>query len=240
MAAALQTLDRDLGLDAGAMNCHVPEIRFAPDPGPGLAPCFALGRETSAGIPWTCAGDVPTAVAMLTAKLLGGAALYHEIEGLDRATGEALLANSGEHDLAFADPAAAPALVRNCWWEGDPCPGLCARFGPPPGPGTLIGFTPHPQARGGFRFVVAEGTFTARRLPDTGTPHGAFRFAGEDDVVTAWTRWARTGVNHHSAATPGHLGAAVAAVAGHLGVECVRVSAAGPLSDYPNTPPCGW
>lgn len=230
MAAALQTLDRDLELDAGAMNCHVPEIRFAPDPGPGLAPCFALGRETSAGIPWACAGDVPTAVAMLTAKLLGGAALYHEVEGLDRATGEALLANSGEHDLAFADPAVVPALVRNRWWEGDRCPGLCARFGPPAGPGTLIGFTPHPEARGGFRFVVAEGAFTERRLPDTGTPHAAFRFAGGDDVVAAWTRWARTGVNHHSAATPGHLGAAVAAVADHLGVECVQVSAAGPLS----------
>lgn len=55
-------------------------------------------------MPWTCAGDVITAVAMLTLKLLGGAALSHEIETLDHAAGEALLATSGEHDLAFADP----------------------------------------------------------------------------------------------------------------------------------------
>ena len=228
MAKALESLDRELDLDAGAMNCHVEEIRFASGPGPGLAPCFALGRETSAGVPWSCAGDVPTAVAMLTAKLLGGAALYHEIEALDRASGEALLANSGEHDLACADPSRDPTLVRNRWWEDDPCPGACACFSPPPGPATLLGFTPHPESRGGFRFVVAEGAFSARCLPETGTANAAFRFAGNEDVVEAWTRWVQTGVNHHGAATPGHIGADVVAVAAHLGIDCAWVSAADP------------
>ena len=31
--------------DAGAMNCHVPEIRLGPDV--GIAPCFGLGRSTT-------------------------------------------------------------------------------------------------------------------------------------------------------------------------------------------------
>jgi L-fucose isomerase-like protein len=213
-AAALQTLDERLGVAAGAMNCHVPEIRLGDEP--GIAPCFALGRETSRGVPWTCAGDVVTAVAMLTVKLLGGAALYHEVQALDHGSDEALLANSGEHDLAFADPRERPLLRSNPWWEG-----ACAQFSPAPGPGTLVAFTPHADEPSGFRYIVAEGEFTARRSPATGTVNAAFRFGGDEPVAASWERWARAGVNHHSAATPGHLGEAVAAVALHLGVGVV-------------------
>jgi hypothetical protein len=85
-----------------------------------------------------------------------------------------------------------------------------------------VGFTPHPAARGGFRYVVASGELTARRFPQTGTANGAFRFA-DGPVDDAWARWARAGVNHHSSATPGDLADDVATVAGHLGVEAVRV-----------------
>ena len=38
--------------------------------------------------------------------------------------------------------------------------GVCAVLEPPPGPATLVGFTPHPHARGGFRYVVARGDLT--------------------------------------------------------------------------------
>lgn len=71
LAVAMETLDRDNAIAAGAINCHVPEIRFGDDP--GLTPCFGLGCETTRGIPWSCTGDVLTAVAMLVAKGLSGA-----------------------------------------------------------------------------------------------------------------------------------------------------------------------
>ena len=67
-AAALEALDEELDIAAGAMNCHVPELRFGSEV--GVTPCYGLGRETSRGIPWTCAGDVLTAVAMLVGKRL--------------------------------------------------------------------------------------------------------------------------------------------------------------------------
>jgi L-arabinose isomerase len=221
-AVALEALDAELGLQGGIMNCHVPEIRHGE--APGITPCYALGRETSRGIPWTCSGDAVTAVAMLTTTLLGGAAVYHELESLDYRTDEALIANSGEHDLRWCDPADRPALLRNHWYASDPRCGACACFGPPAGPGTLVAFTPHADEPSGFRYVVAEGELTPRRFPATGTVHGAFRFAGGSPVDAAWGRWAEAGVNHHSSATPGHLGDAVAAVARHLGVGCTRVS----------------
>ena len=101
-AAALQAVADAHRLDGGAFNCHVPQFRFGDTI--GIAPCWGLGRLTSAGRPFSCTGDIVTAVAMLTTKRLGGAALYHEIEAIDYATGEVVIANSGEHDLAWGAP----------------------------------------------------------------------------------------------------------------------------------------
>ncbi|MBA2555856.1 MAG: hypothetical protein H0V12_00670 [Chloroflexi bacterium] len=220
-AAALESLVADHRLDAGALSCHVPEIRFGDEI--GVTPCYGLGRLTSAGVPWTCTGDVLTAVAMLTTKRLGGAALYHEIEAVDYATGEVVLANSGEHDTAWLAPGERPRLRRNGWFCAvDPRCGVGAVFEPAAGPATLVGFTPHPADEGGFRYVVARGELTGRRFPETGTVNGAFRFR-EGTVEEAWTRWAEAGVNHHSSATPGDLAPDVAGVARHLGIGAVIV-----------------
>lgn len=218
-ALALEDLVGAHRLDAGALNCHVPEIRLG---GPiGLAPCFGLGRLTSAGVPWTCTGDVLTAVAMLTTKRLGGAAQYHELEAFDEATGELVIASSGEHDLALA--AGTPAdVIRNAWFPDDPGRGVCARLSPPPGPATLVAFAQLDAPAPAFRLVAARGEFTGSSWPGTGTANGGFRFAAPS-AAEGWARWARAGAGHHSSATHGDLADAVALVAAHLGVECVVV-----------------
>jgi L-arabinose isomerase len=223
-AAALEDLVRDERLDAGAMNCHVPEIRLGPEP--GIAPCLALGRETSSGRPWTCTGDVPTAVAMLTAKLLGVPTLYHELESIDYATGELAVANTGEHDLGWTTPGEQPRLIENAWFASDPCTGACACFGLRPGPATLLAFTPHADEPSGFRFVVAEGEITDRRFSGAGTPNGAFRFAGQS-AVDGYTAWALAGASHHSCISTGLLATEVGRIAGYLGVGCLRVDGGG-------------
>jgi L-arabinose isomerase len=220
-ALAIEAVVERHALDGGAFNCHVPQFRFGDEI--GIAPCWGLGRLTSAGRPFSCTGDILTAVAMLTMKRLGAAAIYHEIEAVDYATGEVVIANSGEHDLAWLAPGERPRMRRNGWYCGkDPHCGVCAVFEPAPGPATLVGFTPHPAAPGGFRYVAARGELTERRFPETGTVNGAFRFA-EGTVTEAWSRWASSGVNHHSSATPGDHAHAVAAVAGHLGIGAVVV-----------------
>ena len=222
LAAALASLDEDLNVSAGAMNCHVNEIRFGEDP--GITPCFALGRETTRGIPWTCVGDVITAVAMLIGKRLGGAALYHEVEAIDFAVGEVVLANSGEHDLAWCPAEVRPRLVANRWFAADPLTGVAAWFELPPGPATMIGFTPTAAESSGFRIIAAEGVITDRSFPNSPTVAGSFRFAGDSPVDVVWGRWVDAGVNHHSCLSPGALADQVEIVARQLGIGFVKVS----------------
>ena len=220
LALALESLDDELNIDLGAMNCHVPEIRF--DANIGVTPCFGLGQETSRGIPYTCSGDVLTAVAMFVGRSLSGAALYHEIEAVDFETGEVALANSGEHDLAWCDAGTRPRVEQNVWFNGDPHTGVSARFELPAGPATMVGFTQHPDETSGFRFIVAEGEISGRPLHSSPTVGGLFRFA-VGPVGEAWMRWANAGVNHHSAISPGHISRQVEAVANFLQVGCIAI-----------------
>lgn len=219
LAAAMDELVRRHRLDAGAMNCHVREIRFGKPI--EVTPCFALGRLTSAGVPWSCAGDTLTAIAMLCLKRMGGAALYHEVEALDAQTGEFVLANTGEHDLAFAG-SRRPRLTCNGWFEKDPHCGVCAQLSPPAGPATLVGFTELDAPKPGYRLIAAAGDFTGRSWPAISGPSASFRFRGQNPA-DAWTRWCRAGVNHHSAATPGDYVDRLEQLAGFMGCDFVAV-----------------
>lgn len=213
-SCALEDLVAHHHLDAGAMNCHVPEIRFGETI--GITPCMALGHSTSMGVPWTCVGDVLTAVALLATKLLGGAAQYHELEAVDYETGELVLASSGEYDLALVR-GPWPRLIRNGWFAKDKRVGACACFTVAPGPATLVGFA---QVGDAYRLIAAEGEFTQRTFPATGTANGGFRFARG---LAAWTEWCRMGANHHSSATFGALGSQIATLGRFLGVEVAVV-----------------
>ena len=212
--AVLTDLMDETGTTHGAFNCHIPEIRFGDEL--GVAPCLALGRITTAGRPWTCAGDVVTSVAMLTLKALGHPCLYHEVEAVDWDRDEVIIANTGEHDLGLC--AGRARLVPDVWYEHDPLVSACAEFTPAAGPASLVGFV----LAGGPRWVVAEGSFTGTAAPGTGTPNAGFRFA-TGPVGEAWTRWAKAGVTHHSAATDALVSADVERVAHHLGGSMVRV-----------------
>ena len=171
--AALEDLVANYELDAGALTCHIPGVRF--EPGLGFAPCFALGQLTSHGIPWSCSSDLPAAVAMLTLNALGAASLYHELEMLDSASGEFLVASSGEHDLRLVG-SSRPQLVRNGWFPNDAHPSICACFTAPSGPATLLAFAQIDEPAPAYRYVVASGELSGRTFPQTGTARGALRF----------------------------------------------------------------
>jgi L-arabinose isomerase len=208
-ACAIEDLVSEHALSAGAINCHVPEIRLG---GIGVAPCFGLGRSASAGVPWTCTGDVLTAAAMLISESVGGAAQYHELESYDYESGEFVIASSGEHDLALA-PGTRPSLIANDWFKSDPCVGVCARFSPAAGAASLLALA---DIGHDYRLIVADGDFTGRAFPATGTANAGFRFR---HGLAGWRRWCDLGASHHSCASPGELSAITASCARFLGIE---------------------
>jgi L-fucose isomerase-like protein len=213
--AALQSWVKQERLAAGSINCHVAELRL--QSGFGAAPCFALGRSTSAGVPWTCTGDTATALAMLLVTSLGAPTLYHEIEALDEVSGEAILANSGEHDSRFAS-VTPKRIIRNPWFPDDPST-ASALFSLAPGPASLVAVASTPA---GLTVLVAEGRFTQRTAPDSGTVNAAFEFAS-GPIGDAWQRWSLAGAGHHSCATDRHLAADLEVVCRHLGLGFVAV-----------------
>ncbi|HTW98814.1 MAG TPA: hypothetical protein VMD59_08565 [Acidimicrobiales bacterium] len=214
-AAAIEDLCVAHRLDGGAMNCHVPAIRLGEPI--GVAPCYAIGRMTSRGVPFTCVGDVLTAVAMVVVAALGRPTLYHELEAIDYGSGELVVANSGEHDDRFWLPPARPVLRRNDWFlaEAGRC-SLCAEGVLPAGPATLVNLTE--ESAGGYRFVTARGELSGRGFAGTGTANGAFRFLAPD-AVAAWEAWTAAGPGHHSCLTVGDAGDDVADLARRLGAS---------------------
>ena len=212
---ALRQIVQQAGAVAGTINCHEESLRGNPEF--GIAPCLALGRLTTEGVPFTCTGDVLTALAMLTVQSLGYPTLYHEREAIDFENDEVVLANSGEHDLGLCPNRAD--LFPNTWYAHDAIVGPCALDSIPAGPASLVAFVMAPQPR----FVVAQGSFTGHEFPQTGVPNAGFRFNGRH-VAQAWADWARSGVTHHSAATNVHLAEDIRAIANLLGAEFVQVS----------------
>lgn len=212
-AVAIEDLCAAYRLDGGAMNCHVPGIRLGEPI--GIAPCYGIGRMTSRGVPFTCVGDVLTAVAMVAVAALGRPTLYHELEALDYQSGELVVANSGEHDDRFWPAPERLTLRRNEWFLVDHgrC-SLCVEGVLGPGPATLVNLTEGPD--GGYRFVTARGELSGRGFTACGTTNGAFRFLAPD-AVTAWEAWAAAGPGHHSCLTTGDIDRDIAEIAGHLG-----------------------
>jgi len=213
---AIASITADHRCDAGVMNCHVDTIRFSPEV--GIAPCLGLGMATSLGVPWTCAGDALTAVAMLAVKAAGLPALYHELESVDFETGEFVVANSGEHDMTWG--ARGEVRLRpNGWFQSDPIPGCCLAFELPPGPASLVGFAQIDGSES-FRFIVARGEVTQRTFASVGTVSAAFRFAGQSPIES-WRRWCQSGVNHHSVLTTIEGADVVSAIGRHTGVGVI-------------------
>jgi len=215
-ALALHEMVEAAEAQAGTLNCHVSSLRGGTR-WSGVAPCFALGRQTSRGCPFTCTGDVNTALAMLLVAALGRPTMYHEMEAIDEITDDVVLANSGEYDDRFA--AIAPARVTaNPWFPGDnPTPILA--FQVASGPASVVAVA---VVADRLRVIVAEGQFTERPTVLTGTMTAAFRFDAFPAAV-GWSEWVRAGAGHHACATDAHVRRDLAVICRHLGITLISI-----------------
>ena len=217
VAVALERAMVEAGAVAGTVNCHGPWFRTSD--AVGIPACLAVVREASAGRPVSCTGDQPTALALLLARRVAGAALYCECYTPESETGLVLVAAGGEGDPAWADPDEPRVLEANDHYPGACGEGTSAAFALRRGPATLLSLSP--TARG-WTLAWATGAIEESRYRDLRGPNGMFRFdSGPADM--ALERWIGSGATHHNALAPGRLDVEVPALAAALAIEHVRV-----------------
>lgn len=221
LAAAMRRLATEHQALCGTVNCHGPLVRR--NPRIGVPACLGTSVCAASGVPFSCTGDQPTALALALGRALAGSALYCEIYAPELATGTLLLANGGEGDVGLA--AGAVTIVPSSHYPGVHGAGSALAFAPRLGRVTLVSLTP---LRESWRLVWALGELTESRYPRMQAPNAMFRFALPDDSPAAATlaldRWLASGATHHNALVPGHLDLELPLVADALGIESHRVA----------------
>jgi L-arabinose isomerase len=217
VAVALERAMDEVEAAGGTVNCHGPWFRT--NEAVGIPACLAVVRETIAGRPVSCTGDQPTALALILARRMAGAALYCECYVPELDSGLVLVAAGGEGDPAWADPDEPRVLEANDHYPGARGEGTSAAFALRRGPATLLSLSP---TSAGWVLAWATGEIVESRYRDMRGPNGMFRFdSGPGDEAIA--RWISSGATHHNALAPGRLDVEVPALAAALAIDHVRV-----------------
>ncbi len=153
------------------VNCHSEVLRW--NPAIGITACLGASLLTADGVPVSCTGDLPTALALVLARALSGRALYCEFYTPERETGLMLLAAGGEGDPAWADPAHPVVVEPNEHYPGDHGAGTGLSFRLEQGPATALSLSP---AGDTWRLAWATGEIVEARYDTMGGPNGMFRF----------------------------------------------------------------
>ena len=99
-------------LPARRRGDELPRERIPPRRARSASPrADGIGRMTSRGVPFTCVGDVMTAVAMVAVAALGQPTLYHELEALDYQSGRVRGGELGGARRPLLAAACAPHLA---------------------------------------------------------------------------------------------------------------------------------
>jgi L-arabinose isomerase len=217
LALALGDLARSADAVAATVNCHSEILRW--NPAVGITACLGASLLTAEGIPVSCTGDLPTALALVLARSLSGRALYCEFYTPERETGLMLLAAGGEGDPAWADPRHPVVVEPNDHYPGEHGAGTSISFRLEQGPATALSLSP---AGGTWRLAWATGEIVEARYDGMGGPNGMFRF-DSGSAFEAGARWIASGATHHNALAHGRLDVEIPVLARALGIEEVRV-----------------
>jgi L-arabinose isomerase len=212
LALALDRVADDLALDCGSLACRGP---FGVGLDGGAIGCLATSLMTATGRPFSATGDLVTAVAMHVGKSLGGAALYCELDAIDRPSGAFLVANTGEADPDWC-PQGGESVIREAGsHSGRAVPGVVMAHDLSPGPATMLGVTLDRSVSDRLKLIALEGETLHPARTALKVTQGWFR-PGGGRPLAAFESWANAGATHHGALSPGHLAEAL----GWLGSLC--------------------
>ena len=206
LSLALAALVEKYDLSGGTFNCR--GLYSIQNPEIGLIGCLANSLLTTQGYPFTCTGDVLTAVAMKIGKSLSGNSYYCELDTIDYQKDMVLCANTGEGDFTQSSDCKSCSIRLSGTTSGRTTQGCSVTYPMGRGPATALAFTPRPDARGGHMIIAARGS--AHGTPDTqlALPSLYFKF-DKFNAPTGISRWIETGATHHAGISHGDIAAQV-------------------------------
>ncbi len=217
LCQAFCDLVEECQVDAGTFNCHAGVCLKNPEI--GITGCYSHGLQNSLGRPFTCTGDLPTALAMLLLKELTGVAMYTEVQVMDEIRNAIVVANSGEGEDGIRREGCPASVIGNRNFTGLHGRGASFAYSLAPGPATLLSLTP---TSGTYRLIAAEGEILEDTLPDAGALAGFFRFS-HTDLHSGYTQWLEAGAVHHAATTLGHWNREIGEIAGLFEFEMMLI-----------------
>jgi len=220
IALALEDLFVKHQLDAAAINCHSDLFRRNPEI--GLVACYGASRLTGMGFPVSCTGDIPTSIAMLVLKALGGQAHYCECVMTDHVQNYILFTNTGEGDPTLARTNRKKCLICNEHYPGLRGGGASPVFSCRGGAATMVGFSPKMGAAKGHVLVAAQGEVLGTFHEDTRVANAAFRFKNHS-CLEGFNRWCMAGAPHHGAFTLGDFSRQMQYVADLWGPQLILI-----------------
>lgn len=175
---------------------------------------------TGAGFPMCGEFDLKTCVAMLIMDRLQMGGSFAELHPVDFVRDSVLVGHDGPHHINIAE--GKPVLRSLLKYHGKPGRGASVEFNIKQGPITLLSISVN--ARGGFKFVLAEGESLHGPIPPTGNTNTHGKFA--PDVRTFLKRWVAAGPTHHFALGVGHHAETIKMIGEVLGmgIESVIVT----------------
>lgn len=186
---------------------------------------FIVGNSllTGAGFPMCGEFDIKTCVAMMIMDRLDIGGSFAEFHPVDFERDSVLVGHDGPHHINIA--AGKPVIRSLKKYHGKPGSGAGVEFQIKEGPITMLSIGQ--TARGGFKFVIAEGESVQRPIPPTGNTntHGVF----QPNVRTFLKRWVAEGPTHHFALGVGHHASELVEIAKILGLEYAVVT---PFESY--------
>lgn len=219
LVCALRDLVERYALSGGTFNCwdfsvHSPRL--------GVIGCLANALLTTEGIPFTCTGDIITAIAMYLAKQLGGACFYCELDTIDYQRDMVLCANTGEGDFSLAPDCRLCRVIASGAASGRRARGCSVLYPAREGQATLVGFSPNGFAPSGYALQVAPGAVLGTPELAIRVPTLWFRFRN-GPTASAFERWLQAGATHHVALAWGDLTEELEAVASALGIQAIVI-----------------
>jgi L-arabinose isomerase len=166
----------------------------------GIAPCLGTTICTSDGVPFSCEGDIGSAIALLVLRLLAGSSVFAEPYVLDYKKNAVLLGHCGQGNLDYAKENDDVKIMPHPIFESPGGLGAGLEFYYKEGDSTILNMSADGDCN--WKMVISEGKMIYGPLR-IGVP--AAWWKTDKELNSFIKEWCYAGPTHHMGVAYGHL-----------------------------------